>query len=1587
MAQLTVIIPAYNEHEALPILLDRLDLTLSKAKIAYKAIVVDDHSTDGTVAAISKLTKKYPLQIVMKKGVRGKAQSIFEGVALATTEFVVMLDADLQYPPEAIPEMMAYAKDGNHGVVVARRKVYDESMIRKVGSRSLAFVCGKLLHGFSCDIQSGLKLFKKEILSYVDTQDVTPWSLDLPLLHTAKELGFTIGEIEIDFVKRTYGSSKLSLFGPTVQIINTAIKLKFRRIEAEQTEPTRKGSMTGAGVRYKGKHFITHSTLHHSKSAMTVITPSQRSFLLVLLGICLIGLGLNALFTIQVFVAILSFIYFVDVIFNFFLILKSLHSPPEISPTNGDIALLKDKDLPVYTILCPLYKEAHVIPQFVEAISALDWPKNKLEVMLLLEEDDVESVEAVKHMNLPGYIRAVVVPDSQPKTKPKACNYGLNLAKGEYVVIYDAEDKPDVNQLKKAYIAFQIVGPEVKCLQAKLNYYNPNQNWLTRLFTAEYSLWFDVILTGLQSIGTTIPLGGTSNHFRTSDLLDFEGWDPFNVTEDCDLGVRLFKKGAKTAIIDSTTLEEANSNFRNWIRQRSRWIKGYMQTYLLHMRDPKGFADGQGIHALLFQLTVGGKIAFILINPILWVLTIAYFVLYRFVGPTIESLYPTVVFYMAVTSLIFGNFMFIYYYMIGAAKREHWGLMKWIYLIPFYWLMVSIAGAMALYQLIVKPHYWEKTIHGLHLKKVVKDVALETMTEVILQEKAQKLPSSAFFKIRTSIYQNLAKVFKRRSYAQIFSKLKDTKYRDGLFLVAATMLANVLNMLTNVYMGRQLRFADFAVMNTFISLLYLLGIPLSALSATVNIKASSLFGKHGVDSARLFWQHIRRRALFLGLIFTGIWILLSPFLSTFLHMPNVLPMLLFSPLIVVGFISAVDTGYLRGRLFFGALALSVALEPIVRLISIVTFGELHQYELIFLSIPLATIASALVTYWYSRPGTDGPRAMREFKLPVGFFSQALVSKLSTIAFFSLDNVIVAHFMSATETGEYALLGLIGKMIFFAGSLSAGFILPIVSNREGKGESSDDVFDKLLMITAVLSILAHVALGLVLPVISPYFFGDKLNTIREMLPIYGLGILLYTISQSVVQFHLAKKEYEFSIISFGIAMIQIVGLWLFHSSVMTVVIVMAICGVLNAVILLFMHYFYPVIRVPLQNIRDFLELFGKLPKGPRVLEQKANYRILIFNWRDTKHRWAGGAEQYIHEISKQLIASGHSVTLFCGNDGRHDRNEIVDGVRVIRRGGFYTVYIWAFLYYIVRLRKTVDIVIDCENGIPFLTPLYVSHPIFLLIHHIHQDVFREHLRFPFSEVAAYIESDVMPRLYARHSMITVSESSKQDMIDLGLGDAQSIDVVNPGINTSLFRRSKKTTVPSIAYIGRLKPYKNIDVAIKAFSKVLKKYPKAHFSIAGSGESYHALVKLTQRLKIQDRVEFLSTVSDAEKAAIFSRSWLVVQPSMVEGWGITVIEANASGTPVIASDVKGLRDSVNDNETGILVNPSDVDALESAMLTLFKNTSKREQLSENALKWSKKFGWQKSSEKFLQVIEKKVGRSLRTINRIEKAYEQA
>jgi cellulose synthase/poly-beta-1,6-N-acetylglucosamine synthase-like glycosyltransferase len=407
--------------------------------------------------------------------------------------------------------------------------------------------------------------------------------------------------------------------------------------------------------------------------------------------------------------------YVVFSLFRCYLIYRATSGSLEVPVTPEELAALDESALPIYTILVPLYKEASVLPTLLLGMSRLDYPATKLDVKLLLEEDDLETRRAVEATALPSYVHPVIVPVAQPRGKPKACNYGLIHARGSYVVIFDAEDVPDPDQLKKVVAAFRKSDPAVACMQAKLNYYNSAQNLLTRWFTIEYSMWFDLFLPGLDAAKLPVPLGGTSNHFITSRLRTAGAWDPYNVTEDADLGIRLFRHGWRTAVIDSTTYEEANSEIINWIRQRSRWVKGYAQTFLVHMRHPISLWRALGTRAFLsFLLVVGGTVFGFMLNPILWVLTTLWYLSH---AGFIRAIFPLPVFYLGAISLFVGNFAFIYINMSGCIRRGYYDMVRFALTSPLYWALISLAAWKGVLQLFTNPFHWEKTTHGLYKRK------------------------------------------------------------------------------------------------------------------------------------------------------------------------------------------------------------------------------------------------------------------------------------------------------------------------------------------------------------------------------------------------------------------------------------------------------------------------------------------------------------------------------------------------------------------------------------------------------------------------------------------------------------------------------------------------------------------------------------------------------------------------------------------------------------------------------------------------------------------------------------------------------
>lgn len=445
-------------------------------------------------------------------------------------------------------------------------------------------------------------------------------------------------------------------------------------------------------------------------SAAIPVVRWQKIALGVIAGVVVAGLITVTQVTLVAISALTTLWYLATTVQRTLLMVSGLDARTILRVPDQEARATPDDDLPRYTVLVPAFGEPEVVAQLIRRLGALEYPRDRLEILLLLEEDDTQTVEQALNHGVTAPMRLVLVPPAEPRTKPKACNYGMQFAQGDFVTIYDAEDEPDPLQLRRAVVLFR-QDPDLACLQGKLAYHNGDQNLLTAWFAAEYGLWFGYLLPGLARSRCPIPLGGTSNHIRTDVLHEAGGWDPFNVTEDADLGVRLARLGYRTGVFDSTTLEEANSDAINWVRQRSRWYKGYLQTWLVAMRTPVETFRTIGVRGVVqMSLLLAGTPTAACVNLALWLISIAWFLGQP---PIIAAAFPAAIFYLAVLNLLIGNFVAMYSNLVGARVSGHHRLLIPCLLYPLYWVLMSVAAIKAFWQLVARPSYWEKTVHGL----------------------------------------------------------------------------------------------------------------------------------------------------------------------------------------------------------------------------------------------------------------------------------------------------------------------------------------------------------------------------------------------------------------------------------------------------------------------------------------------------------------------------------------------------------------------------------------------------------------------------------------------------------------------------------------------------------------------------------------------------------------------------------------------------------------------------------------------------------------------------------------------------------
>ncbi|MDP5307715.1 glycosyltransferase family 2 protein [Paracoccus spongiarum] len=370
--------------------------------------------------------------------------------------------------------------------------------------------------------------------------------------------------------------------------------------------------------------------------------------------------------------------------------------------------------LPVISVMVPLFRESDVAGRLVRRLARLDYPRELTDVLLVIEASDQITRRALAGVDLPAWLRVVEVPEGPLQTKPRALNYALNFCRGEIVGVWDAEDRPDADQLHKVARGFHFAAPDVACLQGALDYYNPTTNWLARCFTIEYAAWFRVLLPGVARLGLVVPLGGTTIFFRRNALEAVGAWDAWNVTEDADLGVRLARRGWRTEIIDTTTDEEANCRALPWVKQRSRWLKGYAMTWGVHMRSPRQLWRDLGPRRFLgFQVQFLATLSQYLLAPILWSFWLLSLGLPHPLRAPLADVWGG-----HALAVLFGLFIATEAISIGiglwavrGARHRH--LLGWVPSLHLYFPLGCLAGWKAIYEVVAKPFYWDKTAHGI----------------------------------------------------------------------------------------------------------------------------------------------------------------------------------------------------------------------------------------------------------------------------------------------------------------------------------------------------------------------------------------------------------------------------------------------------------------------------------------------------------------------------------------------------------------------------------------------------------------------------------------------------------------------------------------------------------------------------------------------------------------------------------------------------------------------------------------------------------------------------------------------------------
>ncbi len=708
----SVFVLTHAEHVNLPHIISRLSDVLIKAGEQFELIVIDEGNFYlNTQDYLRGIAEQLPLQVI-KPAVQGALTSA--DLEKANGDRLVIFDADLHHAPDVIVDMLHALEQQD--VVVGRvplKRMPWYRAVQTVCSRLLLLPVASLFAGVP---QPGQRAYRRDALSKLAQfrRFRAQAAFDTQALFFARRLGLRVGYVEETLepgilfgwtARRT--TRQLTVMGAiyalrAIMMTEFAMPFLFPPTRAEYSA----SGFTNV------RDFLFLSDSESAKQHITKETVTLCFWVILLTTLCIVGAA--ALFQqscLRVVLTMFSMLYLALLFIKLFVTIRSTkHSYLHVSP--AEIATLSPQDFPVISILIPLYREREIIPQICRRLADLDYPVDKLDIIFILESTDRETIDAFLTARPPTHFKALLSPDVLPKTKPKALNVAFQKSRGEVVVIYDAEVLPELDQLKKACFALKKY-PEVMFVHTRLNVYNAEYNWLTKLYTAEFSFYYDSFINGLVSLNIPLPISGHSIYFRRHVIEQVGGWDPYNVAEDCDIGIRIFRHGFGCGImIDSFAWEQSTTTIPAWVSQRTRWLKGFLQTTMVHLRFPLLLKQDVGgwRNFLWFLILVPGTTLVNALNLLQSIFLLAWFVTHSLY---IELAYEGLPIYAAMFTFIVGNYLFTFFNILGLYTRGLYAIMLLAYFSPFYWIMLGYATVRSILEFFFAPRRWNKTVHSM----------------------------------------------------------------------------------------------------------------------------------------------------------------------------------------------------------------------------------------------------------------------------------------------------------------------------------------------------------------------------------------------------------------------------------------------------------------------------------------------------------------------------------------------------------------------------------------------------------------------------------------------------------------------------------------------------------------------------------------------------------------------------------------------------------------------------------------------------------------------------------------------------------